>query len=480
MARSPVTRFTCSFAAVAAVVIATVSLLDAAPAGAATTWQTLSGNTRNAGTTPSIARFGNGYEVVWVANNGATKSIQARLLNAAGKPLGNVITVLSGWDQLQNDPTILAKGKTRLIGFGGYRGGTNDPYNSGAEYYLTSGNGASWTLSSGSLSAADLTGGDTGTAVVNDAGTIISGFAESDGVRYHVGTSALNPAPGTDPLTRTTGNFSYFPGVGVNAANQKVWALWFSNSGSSHHDGVWAQLIKPNTPTSLIRAPGSSANNGRTAYGVQQNLSAASRVGGGLYTAYVTPFDKSVDVWRVGAAKPLATITDTRGPSNVVLVRAPQGRLWLYWRDFRGGWRATRSNKAATRFGPVTRIGFPTGVTNSAAIAGDGSAGPLEAVASVVTKSGANKIMAVRILPRLSIGVSPTSARRGHTFIAKVTDAGDAVKGAAVHFNGLTKTTNKYGKVSFTVPNGMSLGKHAVTTSRAGYTAARTSIKVTT
>lgn len=453
-------------------VLALTCALDAAPADAATVWQTLSGDMRNGGATPSIARFGTGYEVVWVAHAGSSQSIQARLLDAAGKPLGSVITVTSGWDQLGNDPTILAHGTSRWIAFNGYHGGTNNPYNSDAEYYLTSSNGSSWTLNSGSLSAADLAAGATGTAVINDAGTVITGFAQGDGVRYHIGTSTQNPAPGTDPITQTTGNFSYYPGLGVDAANQKVWALWFSNG----QPGVWAQVIKPADAGSLVRAPGS--HSGSNAHGVQQDLSAASRIGGGLYTAYVTPLGQSIDVWRVGAATPLATIHDSRGPENLVLVRAPQGRLWLYWRDFQGGWKATRSNKAATRFGPVSTLGVPSGVSSSTTVSGVGSAGPLEAVASVVTSTGADKIMSVQVLPRLSISVSPASVARGHTFVATVIDAGDPVKGATVHFNGLTKTTNKFGKVSFTVPSKMSLGKHAVITSHAGYAGARTNIKV--
>ena len=195
-----------------------LALTVASPAtgGGTAKWLTISsGNVGTTGTTPSIARFGHTYEVVWVAKAGSKWSVQGRVLNAAGKPTGSVITLVKDWAGIALDPTILGVGSQRLLAFGGDRTGTSGPYESDAEYFTTSSNGTSWTLNSGSLSAADLARVG-GAAVVNAGGTIITGLARKDGVQYHVGASTLNPASGTDPLTATTGNFSGEPGLGVD------------------------------------------------------------------------------------------------------------------------------------------------------------------------------------------------------------------------------------------------------------------------
>ena len=422
-----------------------LALTVASPAagGSTSKWLTISsGNIGTTGTTPSIARFGHNYEVVWVAKTGSNWSVQGRILNAAGKPTGSVITLVKNWAGIALDPTILGDGGHRLLAFGGDKTGTSGPYESDAEYFTTSTNGTSWTLNSGSLSAADLARVG-GAAVVNAGGTIITGLARQDGVQYHVGASTQNPAPGTDPLTATTGNFSGDPGLGVDQKTHQVWALWYSDSGINGQDGVNAQVIYP-TKGSRVHAPGSSNPTTKSA-GVEQDLSAATRVGGGLYTAYRSPNSQSIVVWKVGASKPVVTMkAGPYGVGDIVLVAAPKGRLWLYWED-RNDWRATRSNKAATKFGPVTVVKLPNkNDIENIMIAGNGSAGPLEAIATVTTPSNANQIIGRQIRPRLSIAAAH-SVKRGKKLSVKVTDAGDPVKGATVHFAGHKAKTNSKG-----------------------------------
>jgi hypothetical protein len=447
-----------------------LAITAASPAagGSSTSWVTIS--TRNLGTTlttPSIARFGSSYEVVWVAKTGSKWSIQGRILDAAGQPTGSLVTLVKNWAGFGFDPTILADGKTRVLGFGGDKTGTSSPYDSDAEYYATSTNGTSWTLSTGSLSAADGARNG-GAAVTNDSGTLITGLAREDGVQYHVGASGENPAPGPDPLTATTGNFSGDPGLGVDRATHKVWALWYSNSGINGKDGVNAQVIYP-TKGSRVHAPGSSNPTTKSA-GVQQDLSAAARIGGGVYTAYRSPNSQSIVVWKVGASKPVVTMkAGPYGVNNIVLTAAPHGRLWLYWED-RNDWRATRSNKAATRFGPVTVAHLPSknDIENNI-IAGNGSAGPLEAIAMITTPTSSNDLIARQFRPRLSLS-APHSVKRGGSLVVKVTDAGDPVKGATVHFLGHSAKTNSRGKVTFAVSRHAGLGATKVTASITGYT----------
>jgi hypothetical protein len=455
--------------------VAGLLVAPAAHAAAKPKWTALSGNVKYTLETPSIAKFGSGYEVIWVAKPGSTYSIQARILNAAGKPSGGVITVVKGWAAIQNDPTILADGSKRIVAFGGNRNNTAT-YDGEAEYYLTSSNGTKWTLSTGSLTASDDVVHDTGTAVINDVGTLTTGLAKQSGVTFHAGASASNPAPGTDKHTSSSGLFPADPGLAADAKSHAVWAVWSSGDGGAHKDGVWAQPILPSLGT-LSRAPGSSTANGTAATGVQQDLSAAARAAGGVYTAYATPADHSIDVWKLGAKKPTATIKDSTGVSSIVVAAAPKGRLWVYWRDGQG-WRATRSNKAASRFGPITSIPIPHNDSPNIGIAGYGGSGPLEAIGTLTTAANSNEVVARQILPRLSVKATPHAVKRGHSFTVRVTDAGDAVKGAVVHFAGHKKKTNAKGKVKIKVKHGTSLGKHAVTFTASGYAAASTKVTV--
>jgi hypothetical protein len=461
-----------------AVVAASVLAIPAASGAGSTKLVTISGaNIHTTASTPSIAKFGSSYEVIWVAQTGATWSIQARILNAAGKPVGKVLTATKGWTALQADPTILADGKTRVIAFSGNI--TSTAYNGSAEYYLTSTNGKTWKRSSGSLSGAEAAGEDNGTSVINNGGKLIAVMATGGVVRYHIGPlGTLNPEPGTDPSTTNTGSGTQLPGVGVDAKNHQVWAVWWSDSGSfgSKTLGVHAQRISP-TKGTMVNGP-DSTNKLDGSYGGQQDASVASRVGGGIYTVYVTADVHTIVVWKVGAKKPTAKIHDPLGISTVQIAAAPHGRLWVYWRND-DGWRATRSNKAATRFGSVLRFAVPKNDLNDLHIGSAGVAGPLEAIATLNTATSANIVVARQILARLSVSVSPHSVKRGHSFTVTVRDAGDAVKGATVHFNGAKKKTNNKGRATFKVSGGTSLGKHPVTIGLGGYAGARAQVTVT-
>lgn len=384
-------------ASVTAAATVTLGLTPAAAARPhAPGWLTLSrGSVSTTATTPSIARFGHRYEVIWVARTGASSyDIEARKLNAAGKPVGHVITALGGWVSIQGDPAIFSVGGVRVIAFGGAETGSPGSYDNGAEYSLTSPDGKQWTLGTGSLSAADHADRAAGTAVVNANGTVITGLAENGGVRYHVGASPSDPAPGPDPITASTGNSSA-PGLGVDARSGAVWAVWYADGTNPHSNGVNAQVIYPSRGP-RVHAPGSATRHGKS-FAVPQDLSAAARTRGGVYTAYATPDDTAIDVWRLGATKPAARVNvTTYGAGSIVLTPARHGRLWLYWRD-RNGWRASLSNRAVTQFGRLRPIPIPKHETQNIRIAGLGTAGPLAAIATVTTSKDANKIVARQI-----------------------------------------------------------------------------------
>jgi hypothetical protein len=429
----------------------------------------------NTATTPSIARFGDGsYEVVWVAQTGVSAfALEARRLSASGQPIGKQIVVLPDWLHLAGDPTVLADNGVRVIGFGGDETGTSGSHDNGAEYYLTSSDGAHWTLGTGSLSAADGANRDAGTAVIADGGTLITGLAVGGGVQYHVGASTSNPAPGPDPATARTGSES--PGLGVDSSTGQVWAVWHSGTRNPATGGVNAQVISPSVG-SRVQAPGSANRHGDSAP-APQDLSVAARIGGGAYTAYPSPSDRSIQIWRLGTPHPAATVDVTKyGAGSVVVTPAPGGRLWLYWRDG-NGWEAARSNPAANRFGAAHRIRIPARDSQDVAIAADGSAGPLEAVATVTTAKGRHEIVARRVLPQLLVS-APTTVKRHHSFTATVTDAGAPVRGTQVSFNGRTQRANRHGKARFHVTRHTGLGGHVVTARASGFAVANGEVTV--
>jgi hypothetical protein len=309
--------------------------------------------------------------------------------------------------------------------------------------------------------------------VVNNS--ILTALGTGDRVSYYSGFSPDNPATAWTGQADTTGNYAVFPGVATTSGG-KAWVSWLSTTSSSSTIGINVQPILPSLG-SRRQAPGSFTG---SAYSpAQQTVPLVIRSGtaGPPYTAYVRQDRLRVFVWRYGASSALALRANNA--VYVTLTSAPGGRLWVYWWD-NNGWHATRSNKAATRFGPVTRIAFPSN-TNHAAIAGYGGAGPLEAVSlSIPGYNTANAaIFATQIKPRLSCAASPTSVNPGAKVAIAVKDAGDAAVGATVHFMGMTAKTNKYGLVHFTVPSGASAGKRTATGGKAGYSGCSTTVRVT-
>jgi hypothetical protein len=434
-----------------------------------------SGNVDNTGLTPSIARFGNTYEAIWVARTGAKFAIQARILSAAGKPLGGVITAVGGWFGLEGDPTILADGHQRIIAFGGDRAGTTSPYDSGAEFYTTSTDGKHWSLSTGTLTdVADGADRSDGTAVVDDGGLIITALATGGHILLHRLTPDTSSATGVEQTSASTGTGTQEPGLAVDEKTHQVWTTWFSDSAGSDA-GIHAQVIYPAVGPAL-RGPESTSPTGY--YGAQRDVEAAARVGGGVYTAYATPLDHSIAVWKLGASRPSATVKDPTGVASIVVTPGPAGRIWLYWRDG-NGWRADRSNKAVTRFGAPTAFLTPkSALEPNEGVGGVGVTGPLEAVGEYTTGSNVDVLFAKQVLPKLTVKASPRSVRRGHSFTVEVTDVGDAVKGATVRFGGARKKTNAKGNATFRVPGGTALGAHSVTFTMGGYVSAHTHVKI--
>jgi hypothetical protein len=469
---------------VGALSVATVLALSATPAAHATPdrhWTKLSTGTVDTVRQPSVHRFGRDLQVVWTQPQGQRTALYTRILGANGKPKSGPIRI-AVWEGLIEDPVIFGMGSQRVIAFSGLRtGNTLDPYDSGAEFYLTSPTGTTWTLATGSLSASTAAYGSYGTAAIDYNGAPLVAFTEASAHRitFHYGIDAHDPATTPDGHTSSTGNFAYDTGLGEDAATSNVWAVWYSNSGKPGTDGVNAQRIYPSLGT-LVHAPTTTSVHHGAAYSIapDEDLPAVSRpasAGGGVYTAYAMPNDRSIAVWRVGASHAAFTVKTGNPVGQVSLGAGPHGKLWLFWRGGSvGALQATRTNVAATRIGAIRTIAPPKGTTVYRT-AGDGSLGTLDLVSLFANTHGA--MDSAQVLPGLT-GSTAHAWHRGNTYAVKVTDAGAPVKGAVVSFGGHKAHTNRHGIAHLRVSSGASLGRAHVRLSHHHYAKARITIHI--
>ena len=215
---------------------------------------------------------------------------------------------------------------------------------------------------------------------------------------------------------------------------------------------------------------------------LQTRLGLSGRAGGGMYLGYVTgtnQFQGSPALWRVGAPAALV-LGGQRGAQNVGVAPAPGGRLWMFWTR-NGRVRATRTNATATRFGAVVSPRPPAGATTLYRVTGEGSRGPLDALA-LYDGSSALGYWHQRIRPGLTLRPPPTSVAAGKHATFTVTDAGDPVKGAKVRvkFGGKVSegSTAANGMVKLAVPPATRPGRYRAVGTRSGYARATARLRV--
>jgi hypothetical protein len=297
--------------------------------------------------------------------------------------------------------------------------------------------------------------GGIGAAVGTD-GTFYSIWGDSapGGGGFHAG---LDPAVPDGDLP---GGLKRDPDVGADSQTGRVVAGWNSLDG----EGV---VIMPLSPAG---GHGSIPN---SAPQLQHRLGITGRIGApGVFVAFArgsNPFLSDPAVYRTDTGR---VVPLTRRDGELVsIAAAPQGRLWVFWRDG-GTIRASRSNRAATRFGAFVKLRAPKKATTIYNLAGEGSRGPLDLLAHVDPPTGTLSSWHQRILPGLSFRAKQST--QGKTAI-KVTDAGEAVAGAKVKVKGVgSKTTGPGGTVSF----GLAAGKYRVVAAKAGYSPASGAVRI--
>jgi len=417
-----------------------------------------------------------GAQVIWTQQDSPlTQSIRTRAVKESGGLGASIYPVVSGWGTLVWDPQIITHGTQRLVAFAGIRSTSLGEKYTGAMAYATSSNGGTWTLGTGSLSHTTTAYGSYGTAAVDDAGTPLVGViaGSSDVVTLHRGIDPTMPAPGGDWSTSPLGGDAYSASLARDSQTGGTWAVWAADfASSSAKKGIMAQKVYPNPMGVVHKAPSSTSKSG--SYLIpDQDVAVASRAGGGVWAAYKVgyPTANQIGLWRVGSTE--VHLIKASDVDRVGLYRATGGRLWLVWYSGTSGMvRVSRTNSSVTRIGTVRSFRPPTSKAypypSVWSVGGSGSGGPLHLVINAQIGSAQPQIWYRKVLPGLTLGVSPRSLNKGFV-VARVADAGTPVSGARVTFLGHSKLTSRYGTARFLVSSAVPRGKKGLTASKLGY-----------
>jgi hypothetical protein len=481
-----------ALSAAGAVVPGTAQAAGFAPAArhaaAATKWTKISSDTSLGIASAGLFRTPDGrLHVAWPRNDAGTFSLHYSTVGGKAALLATG-TIVQKWSGISAYPRLVAGpgGGIRLV-FTGGNGVGGSPYNLGAVYSATStAAGKVWTLTHGSLSQSTNVSLTDTSATTQSNGTPVAAWPGGSGVAYHVGLDPSTPASkpdGTVPVTEGAGEV-----VGttlVRASDGSVWVGWFTASGAADQ-GYWAARLTPSQATK-VKAPGSGGT-GLANNQPLQSVAFAARAGGGEFEAYCVP-SKTIEcahiaLWRVGASKAVTVPgSDTQHAVHVALAAAPGGHLWVLWYDTsQNKIHVVRTNAAATRFAAGQALAAPPGTGELDGLQAEGSQGPLDVVALVLqnTSGATPSYWDTQLLPKLTLKGSPStvSHKQASTVTFTVTDAGDPVAGANVSFLGTKAKTSSKGVAKIAVPKGTAAGKHTATATKADYTPATFTVKV--
>lgn len=394
-----------------------------------------------------LARTGDGVlHVLWARDDaGNAGSVVHSAVSANAKSVTGPSTVFANPDGVNESVDVVRAADGSLRAF---FAATNvfDSVMASA----TSADGGTWTVH-GPVSKLEPQGrpvyaaGGIGAALGTD-GTFYSIWGDSapGGGGFHVG---LDP---NAPDGELPGGLKVDPDVGVDSQSGQVFGAW----NSLDDEGV---VVMPLNPA------GGRASIPNSAPQLQHRVGITGRIGApGVFVTYAqgsNQFLADPAVYRAdtGATKRLTT----KDGELVSIAAAPSGRLWVFWKDV-GTIYASRSNKAATRWGTIVRVKAPGGSTTIYNLSGEGSLGPLDLLAHVDPPTGTLSSWHQRILP----GLSFTAKKSKGKTVVKVTDAGAPVAGAKVEVRGAgSKKTGAGGAVGFDLQP----GRYTVRASKAGY-----------
>lgn len=423
-----------------------LALAGIAGAGTPGKWTSVTRtNAVGASTEPGIARTSDGVlHVVWHHPTSATAAAYTHTPISPSGAVGAPSTVQAAWASLNTSPSLVPTptGGLALFFTGAHTASPGDPLNSG-QLYATFGDAAGRSWSAPQLASSSRAGPGAIAAAVIAGGTFVQTVGDPFNF-FHFGLG------GVGIPYETRGCCVYDPGLGVDSQTGTVVLGWFSNLTSRL--GLYTRTI---TPAGAVGqpafVPGSATANRATANQPLQRTPLTGRIGApGVYLAYGAgyPSYRSVNLLRIGGGR--IAVARGRDFANVNVASAPEGRLWVMWTRA-GAEFATRSNRAATRFEPVTRIKPPRGAVDTYGLWGDGARGRLDLLANTASTTRGG-IWHTQVLPRLSATARSVQLRSGSSRVTvTVTDAGDAVPGATVKAGSIRATTDAAGKATFLV-----------------------------
>jgi hypothetical protein len=451
-------------AVVAALVV--LALAGSAQAGPRGQWTRLPGNVINFAE-PGLARTADGVlHVVYTRRNGNKEDLIALEVSPAGK-VGADSVALGGWASMSHPDLLRMPDGTLRAFVGGIRSTNVGETNKRLSTATAPAAGNPWTLKPGDVvqaSSAYATG-VAGAGLAKD-GTPISTWSVTPGLGYHYGINGGDP----DRTIPQSGCCLYTPDVAVDAASGQAWVGFHSNENAT--PGLFVNAIGPGGPQGGRKlAQGSVV--GKSSIYPGNRTSLTGRIGGGgvyLFYGQGYPTFKTLGLWKVETAKPHLVIKADRN-EHANVAAAPDGRLWLMW-EVDGTIFATRTNRAATKVGPASKL-RPPGGASVFRLNGEGSAGPLDLFANVQTGS-ANGFWHQQVWPRLQLAATSKKAGAGRVVTFRVVDAGDPVAGATVKAGSKSLKTNAAGTATLKQSRAAAL---KATASRAGYVSASLSVR---
>ncbi len=406
-----------------------------------------------------LARTPNGVlHVLWQHRTGpTTTSIVHTTVTKAGK-VGGTNVVVAGL-RTADDPAVLVLPDGRLQAFFASLGNSIDE--SGVTGAVAPPSGVGWTRQGPRVSSTKTSVGPVGAALTAD-GMPAFAYSASFILGAHIGTEL---AAADLALQQDKKCCDYMPELATDASTGQMILAYYSNAAG--RSGTWVRPVAP-TVGKPVRAPGSVT--GGKSLQVDQHVALSSRLGApGVYIGYCGgyPVCKSALVWRVGGSKPVKVGVGA-DIEDIDVTPGPNGRLWVLWHDGKTKQlHATRTNKAATRVGPLATVAPPKGTSNLWKLAGEGSVGPLDVFVSA-TAGGTLQTWHTQVLPKLTL----VAKKNAKTVKLTVTDAGDPVAGAKVKFGGKTLETNASGVATAPKPT----GNVKATAVKAGYQPAATTV----
>jgi hypothetical protein len=442
------------------IVLVAASSIMAASAGPPGTWTRVTDGDRRNIDDVGLARTADGaLHVLWQRRAGPSSTgVAHTLITKAGK-VGGTSPVLTGLRSV-DDPVVLVLPDGKLQAFFHALGDTLEQ--GGVAGATAPASGVGWSKQGSRASSNTGSAGPVGGTVMAD-GTPAFAYSQSFHLRAHLGTD-----PGAADLELQPNNqcCDYVPELATDAKSGQTILAYYSNAKG--RTGTWARQVAPSVGAPKL-APGSVS--GGKAIGIDQHVALSSRLGApGVYLGYCGGYPTCTRtlLWRVGAGKPLQ-VGGGKDVEDVDVAPGPEGRLWIAWHD--GQTKqvlATRTNKAATRVGPVVVVAPPKGTSSMWKLAGEGSLGPLDVLVSA-TAGGSLQTWHTQVLPQLQLSV--TKGKK--TVKLLVRDAGDPVVGATVKVGGAKLKTNAAGVATAKSP----AKTVAAVASKAGYRPARISVK---